>query len=111
MARVTLSINGRPYNVACEDGQEESLTALGEKLDSRVRTMKETVGQVSDPLLLVMVSLTLLDELQEVEKTAVPSAAGEGGLSPELEEQAARTVELLAARVESVAARLHEKEE
>ena len=34
MATVTLSLNGRPYEIACDDGQEERLQTLGIDLDS-----------------------------------------------------------------------------
>ncbi|MGH6940805.1 cell division protein ZapA, partial [Hypericibacter sp.] len=44
MATVTLSLNGRPYEIACDDGQEERLQTLGIDLDRRVSDMARRLG-------------------------------------------------------------------
>ena len=36
MAQVTVTINGRDYEVACDDGQEAHLTRLGTYVDKRI---------------------------------------------------------------------------
>jgi len=35
MGKVSLDINGRKYAMGCEDGEEERLLRLGQKLDDR----------------------------------------------------------------------------
>ena len=47
MAQVTLSVNGRPYVVGCEDGQEAHLTELARLFDAQVRQVSQDVGQKS----------------------------------------------------------------
>lgn len=62
MAHVTLSIAGRPYQVACGDGQEEQVLELGNELDRRARLLSSVNGAVSEGLLLVLVGLMVADE-------------------------------------------------
>ena len=65
MAQVEVSINGRSYQIVCDDGQEEHLAQLGKYIDQRVRELVAAVGQVGDSRLLVMVSLLIADELAD----------------------------------------------
>jgi cell division protein ZapA len=106
MATVSLTINGRNYDVACDDGQEEHLRALGRMVDERVQSLVGSVGQVGEARLLVMTGLLLADEL----KGNGPGAAGVGGVvapAPD-SEAAAAMVEQLADKVERIAARLED---
>jgi len=48
MGKVTLDINGRNYAMGCEDGEEERLLRLGQKLDDRVAEMANQFGQIGD---------------------------------------------------------------
>lgn len=66
MGKVSLNINGRAYGLGCEDGEEERLMRLGQKLDDRVAAMANQFGQIGDLRLLVMAGITLLDELDDV---------------------------------------------
>ncbi len=36
MAQVAVEINGRKYQIACDDGQEAHLKRLGDYIDNRV---------------------------------------------------------------------------
>ena len=65
MAHVAVRINGRAYQVACEDGQEEHLEKLAAYIDQRVGELVREVGQVGDARLLVMASLIIADELAD----------------------------------------------
>lgn len=66
MGQVTININGRDYNIACDDGQETHLIKLSEFVDKRLKELITAVGQVGDARLLVMTSLLLADELSDV---------------------------------------------
>ena len=66
MGRVSISVNGRKFGLGCEDGEEERLMRLGQKLDDRVNAMANQFGQIGDLRLLVMAGITLLDELEDV---------------------------------------------
>ena len=66
MAQVTVTINDRDYEIACDDGQENHLIKLSRFVDKRLRELTDVIGQVGDARLLVMASLLLADELSEV---------------------------------------------
>lgn len=66
MPQIAVTINGRKYDIACDDGQEAHLTRLAQYVDKRVDELIAAVGQVGDARLLVMVSLLIADELSEV---------------------------------------------
>lgn len=103
MGQVTLSINGRNYDVACDDGQEDQLHRLGGYIDERVRELASGVGHVGDAQLLLMVGLLIADELSEAYDRVdeLQQNARWGG-----ESEAARGLENMAERIESIAARL-----
>lgn len=65
MASVSITINGRRYEIACDEGQEAQLSRLGRYVDDRVRQLSAAVGQLGDTRLMVMTSLLLADELSE----------------------------------------------
>lgn len=65
MAQVSVRINGRHYQVACEDGQEAHLEKLAAYIDQRVSELVKDVGQVGDARLLVMSALLIADELAD----------------------------------------------
>ena len=119
MAQVKVSINGRDYQIACDDGQEEHLSQLGQYVDKRVKELVSAVGQVGDSRLLVMVSLLIADELAETyaglkkAQAAAPAAAdpaangaANGAATAELERRLAEMVDAAAARMEELTARI-----
>ena len=69
MPQVDVHVNGRRYQIACDEGQEEHLTQLAEYVDKRVQELVGAVGQVGDARLLVMTSLLVADELSEAYST------------------------------------------
>ncbi|MBL4721677.1 MAG: cell division protein ZapA [Alphaproteobacteria bacterium] len=65
MSELFLTINGRNYTVACEDGQEEHLGRLAEYVKMRVEELVESIGQIGDARLILMVALLISDELSD----------------------------------------------
>ena len=65
MAQVVVTVNGRPYTMQCDDGQEEHLVELGQLLDDEVTNIKNAVGQVGDIRLLLMAGLVIADRLSD----------------------------------------------
>ena len=65
MAQVNVTINGRQFRMACEDGQEEHLTRLAKELDERVAALRGQFGEIGDARLTVMTALMVADELAE----------------------------------------------
>ena len=63
MSHVNVTINGRQYRMACEEGQETRLLRLAEMLESRVTDLRGKFGEIGDQRLTVMAALTIADEL------------------------------------------------
>jgi cell division protein ZapA len=60
---INVTINGRQYRMACEEGQEVRLLKLAENLQARVETLRGKFGEIGDARLTVMAALTVCDEL------------------------------------------------
>ena len=103
MAQVSITIRGRQYQIACDDGQEAHLARLGRYLDERAAQLVAATGSISEPLLLVMVGLVVADELAD---TAAEVDAATAAAAARTEPAIAEAINALAARVEVVAARL-----
>ena len=66
MPQVSVTINGRQFRMACEDGEEARVTHLAEDLDGRIVQLRARFGEIGDMRLTVMAALALADELSEV---------------------------------------------
>jgi cell division protein ZapA len=98
MAEVDLIIAGRPYRVACRDGEEETLRAAGRLVDAKSREALAGLGTLSEARQLLFAGLLLADQLVDRH----PEAAVQAGPDPELASRAER----LAERLESLAEHL-----
>lgn len=68
MAQVTISLNGRNHVIACDDGQEQHLQFLAEEIDARIaETAASSEIRLGDPLLMVLASLLIADELRDAQ--------------------------------------------
>jgi cell division protein ZapA len=103
MAQVSIKINNRKYQVACDDGQEAHLTRLGNYVDKRLNELIAAVGQVGEARLLVMVSLLLTDELSDLYSEKEQNS-GSATPSARDDEEACEAIEKLAERIENIAA-------
>src|SRR6516165_6122486 len=68
MPQVSVTINGRQFRMACEDGEEAHLVQLAQDLDARITRLRERFGEIGDTRLTVMAALTLADELSETKE-------------------------------------------
>ena len=67
MATVTISIGGRPHQVACRDGEEARVEQLGRMLEQRWPDANRAAGGHPERALL-FIALMLADSLDEVEQ-------------------------------------------
>jgi cell division protein ZapA len=65
MSQVSVTINGRQFRMACEDGQEGHLMELARDLDTRIEGLRTKFGEIGDTRLTVMAALTIADVLSE----------------------------------------------
>jgi len=101
MAEVDVIIAGRPYKVACRDGEEEALRAAARLVDAKSREALSGLGTLSEARQLLFAGLLLADQLIDQR----PEAAAAPGPDPELVGRADR----LAERLESLASALEDE--
>ncbi len=68
MAHVTVTIGGRSYRLACNEGEEPHLEGLARQIDSKIAEIRAQVGEIGDQRLVVMAALTIADELFEARR-------------------------------------------
>ncbi|MBK8456487.1 MAG: cell division protein ZapA [Phyllobacteriaceae bacterium] len=68
MAQVTVTIDGKQYRMACDEGQESHLVDLAERFDRYVAHLKGAFGEIGDQRLTVMAGIMVMDELAELQK-------------------------------------------
>jgi cell division protein ZapA len=68
VSQVNVTINGRQFRMACEDGQEDHLRQLAKDLDDRIVALRGQFGEIGDARLTVMAALMVADELAETGK-------------------------------------------
>lgn len=107
MGQVAVDINGRKYQIACDDGQEAHVKRLGVYVDKRIGELVASVGQIDDMRLLVMVSLLVADELSDAYAELDRLRKVEAGSAAriEVEDAFGERLEDLAQRIEDVAGR------
>lgn len=66
MAQVTVTIDGKAYRMACEEGQEDHLTDLATRFDRYVLHLKSQFGEIGDLRLTVMAGIMIMDEVSEL---------------------------------------------
>jgi cell division protein ZapA len=106
MAQVTIHVNGRPYMVGCEDGQEPHLTELARLFDRQVRQVSQDVGQLGETRLFLMGALLLADELSDMKLRLAHANAEIARLNQEgakAEIAAIRALDAAAEKIEKLA--------
>ena len=98
MAEVDVIIAGRPYRVACRDGEEENLRAAARLVDAKSREALSGLGTLSEARQLLFAGLLLADQLIE-HKPGEAAAVAASAPDPELASRAER----IAGRLESLA--------
>jgi cell division protein ZapA len=101
MAEVELTIAGRPYRVACRNGEEENLRAAGALVDAKSREALSGLGTLSESRQLLFAALLLADQIVDGRAEEIPT-----GPDPALVERADR----LAEKLESIAYALEQSQ-
>jgi cell division protein ZapA len=113
MAQVEVTVNGRNYIVACEDGEEEHLQSLAAYLNHNVTELANSIGQVGEARLMLMAGLLLADELfdargsvETLEESLARSKAADERNRGEVASAASALIDRLARRLDDIADRL-----
>ena len=112
--QVSVTINGRVYRMACEEGQQAQLLSLAAKLDGLIHQLRGSFGEIGDQRLTVMAAIMAMDEMAELNRQVRMLEAENRALKEaramlvDERDQAARSLalalETAAGRVEAIAA-------
>lgn len=111
---ISLTVHGRTYQIATDEGKEAHLQKLAEHIDRRMAEQEARVGHVGEQRLLFMACLLIADELFDAQRQVdglkagrlPPAAVAAPAAASVVEEQAALALDACAQRIEAIAARL-----
>ncbi|MGF9563406.1 cell division protein ZapA [Neorhizobium sp. JUb45] len=116
MAQVTVTIDGKAYRMACEEGQEQHLEMLAGRFDQYVGHLKSQFGEIGDLRITVMAGIMIMDELNELNRKidslqgeiTTLRSSGEGAAEDKARNEAlmVSAVEELTARLQAISAKL-----
>ena len=128
MPEVIVSIGGRSFEVACQEGEEVYLRAAAKMLDDEAQVISDQIGRMPESRMLLMAGLMLADktaavedrirelEAQLAERTseletlrAAPAPEAERVEVPVIPASVTDMLAELAARAEAMAAAIEEK--
>jgi len=67
MPEIRITIGGRQFEVACQEGEESYLHAAAKMLDDEARVLSDQVGRMPEARMLLMAGLLLADKTASVE--------------------------------------------
>ncbi|MGJ8546763.1 MAG: cell division protein ZapA [Sulfitobacter sp.] len=127
MPEVQITIGGRQFEVACQEGEESYLHAAAKMLDDEAQVLSDQVGRMPESRMLLMAGLMLADKTASVEDRIAVVQAELAEREAELEglrnvvveperievpvvpQSVTDTLAELAARAEALAAQVDEK--
>ena len=102
---VTVRLNGQPYQMGCDSGQEAHIEALGRDVEAVLNQLTGTVGQIGEARLLAMAALIIADRKSET-LAREDGAAAAASLSADEIAQLAGRIKDMAGRVSQLNAYL-----
>lgn len=127
MPEIKISIGGRHFEVACQEGEESYLHAAAKMLDDEAQVLADQVGRMPEARMLLMAGLMLADKTASVEDKIIEVRAELAEREAELEglrnavveperievpvvpQSVTDTLAEIAARAEALAAEVDEK--
>ena len=116
MAQVTVSIDGKAYRMACEEGQEQHLIDLASRFDRYVGHLKGQFGEIGDLRITVMAGIMVMDEMTELSRQVAALTAevealrnnrdGTASARDERDQQLTAVVEEMTRRINALAVKL-----
>lgn len=118
MADVSISINGRSYEISCDPGQEGRIIDLAAYIDQRLQQISRSGAAYNDAHLMVLTTLVLADELfdaRDGQESVAPARGGRNAppvkesvssASKEDEQAVAQLLDKIAKRIDGIAAKV-----
>lgn len=111
MVQVNVTISGKLYRMACDDGQEDHLGALAERLNQTIDRLRDEFGEIGDQRLTVMAAITMADEsseadsrVKELKETIAGMEEGRAEFAERQQAQEAAIAQSIDAAAEQIAA-------
>jgi cell division protein ZapA len=108
MSEIAVTVNGRTFKLACDDGQEPRIRRLAQYVDQRIAEFVRNIGQAGEARLLLLAAIAIADELSDANEALAQERSRAHAAEAEMAEAAeaaASGVNGLAQRLEAVAAR------
>ena len=107
---VTIRLNGHPYQIGCEEGEENHVAKLGAEVEAAMQSLIASVGQIGEARLLAMVALILADKvasasIQRADSDAELASYGSSDVATS-NDLAAQALEDAAAQITALATKL-----
>ena len=127
MPEVQITIGGRSFDVACQEGEENYLFTAAKMLDDEAQVLSDQVGRLPEARMLLMAGLMLADKTASVEdkvnevraelaeREAELAGLRNAAMEPErievpvVPQQVVESLAEMAARAEALAAEVEEK--
>ncbi len=127
MPNVTITIGGRDFEVACQEGEEHYLKSAAGLLDAEAQVLAAQIGRLPEPRMLLMAGLMLADKVAGTDEQlryrdeqianleneirtlrSQPAPEARTVEVPVIPEEVSRTMAELAARAEALADQIEE---
>ena len=105
MAQVSVTIDGKKYRLACNEGEEARLEELAGMVDGKINELRGAFGEIGDQRLVIMAALAFADLFADARKAA-DAGHERTGSDAARSDAIAATLDRLGARLEDLAARL-----
>ena len=118
MPEVEVTVGGRPFRVACQEGEEHFLRAAAAMLNAEAEALQTQLGRLPETRMLLMAGLMLADRTAAVEDElrSLKARLGDAEARPPERIEVAvvpqamiETLAELAARAEAMAAQVEER--
>ena len=116
---IIAQVYGKAYTLACDVGQEQHLQGLIQEVNTRAFQLEKAVGRLPESLMLLYTALMISDELYDAKRDnarmrdelarmrrQLDEASGDDTRLAALEEEVAKNIYSIAARIEGMADKL-----
>jgi cell division protein ZapA len=70
MSKVNITVNNKPFTIACDDGQESRVEQLGAYVDARFKELNSAGAAPNESYTLVLTALVIADDMFEAKDQA-----------------------------------------
>lgn len=107
-SRIEVSVNNRPYQISCDEGQQDRVRDLVAGIDRVVGRLVAELGEIGDARLLLLAALTISDELADAKRRLALYDHEAAALDADTAGGVRRVIEATEQRITEMAQRLDE---